>query len=338
MSAGPTRLDRSAPPPSTSRSLRRVPSTSRGWHRYRNRDLYMFVAPWFLGFLCLTVAPLMYALWISFTDSDGINPDPNFIGLANYLEFFHDPAVLHSLYRTGLFVLVVVPTSVIGALVLAVLVNKPVFGRGFFRAVFYLPAIVPPVASGITWRLIFDRDSGAANDLMYRAGGPIIMWLADPAVFYVLISLVLWGIGGGMLVTLAGLQDVPAELLEAAQIDGANKWQRFIHVTIPIISPILLFQVVTGVIGALQTFAQVVLLAPPNAGGAISTAMVPSSNQLFMVHAYSQFFTFSRFGYGSAMLWIFFLIILLLTVIILKASSAVVFYDSDPTAGKGQPR
>lgn len=312
--------------------------SKRAWHRYRTRDFYLFVAPWLAGFVCLTVAPLLYALWISFTDSDGINPHPNFIGFDNYIEFFKDPAVLHSLHRTLIFVAIVVPMSVIGALILAVLVNKPVFGRGLFRAFFYLPAIVPPVAAGITFRLIFDRDSGVANDLMYRLGGPIVMWLADPAVFYVLISLVLWGMGGGMLVTLAGLQDVPNELLEAAQIDGANKWQRFIHVTIPIISPILLFQVVTGVIGALQTFAQVVLLAPPNAGGAISTAMVPSSNQLFMVHAYSQFFTFSRFGYGSAMLWIFFLIILGLTIVILKISSAVVFYDSDPTAAKGQAR
>lgn len=321
-SAPPRRVDAAPQQPPPTRRTRR-------WVRYRTRTFYAFVAPWLLGLCGLTLLPMAYALWLSFTNSDGFSDNARFIGLENYRQIFRDPQVLHSLGRTGLFTVVVVPLSVIGSLLLAMLINRPVRGRGFFRTLFYLPAVVPSVAAALAWKLLFDRDSGAINSLLVTFGGGPVAWLQDPAVAYVLMSLMLWGIGGGMIISLAGLQDVPKELQEAARVDGAGPWRVFRHVTVPIISPVLLFQVVTGVIGALQTYVQPILLAP-NPSGVPSPSSVSPGNDLYVVHVFSQGFSLGRFGYASAMLWLLFLVILLITLLILRLSRSLVFYNVNP--------
>jgi multiple sugar transport system permease protein len=276
----------------------------------------------------LTVIPLVYALLVSFTNFDGISGLWKFIGLRNYSDLFHDPDTWFSLGRTVLYTAIVVPAAVTGGLLLAILVNQKIRGVGLFRTIFYLPSVVPVVAATLMWKLIFDRDAGALNAFWEAIGGHTITWLIDPTVFLVLIILILWGIGGGMVISLAGLQGIPQELREAAVVDGANAWQSFRHITLPMLSPVLFFQVVTGVIAALQTFIPALLLAPSNLGS-VGVTNVPRSNYLYMIHVYAQFFAFNRFGYGSALLWVLFAMVLVITLLLFRSSSLWVYYEVD---------
>ncbi|MBE3561852.1 MAG: sugar ABC transporter permease [Ktedonobacteraceae bacterium] len=298
----------------------------RSWSRYRARTFYLFVAPWVLGFLALTLLPLLYALAISFTDFDGISPRWHVVGLENYANLLRDADTWYSLSRTLLYTVITVPLSVAGGLGLALLLNQRLKARGVFRTIFYLPSIVPVVASAIMWRFIFERDAGALNGVLEWLHIPILTWLVDPLVFYALIIMVLWGLGGGMVILLAGLQGIPAELHEAALVDGANSWQAFWNVTFPQLSPVIFFEVITGVIAALQTLVQPLVLAQANQ---VSGLGVPRSNFLYMVNVYQQFFTYQHFGYGSAMLWVFFVIILLVTLLVFRSSSFWVYYEVD---------
>lgn len=297
-----------------------------GWKRYSSWTFYLFIAPWAAGFLTLTLIPLIYALLVSFTNFDGISPHWHWIGLANYVELFQTSDTWYSLGRTLLFTLLVVPLSVAGGLGLAMLLNERVKAVGIFRTIFYVPSIVPVVASALMWKLIFDRDIGALNAILEHLHIPIVTWLIDPMAFYVLVIMMLWGMGGGMVISLAGLQGIPVELQEAASIDGANGWQIFRHITLPQLSPVLFFQVITGIISALQVFVQPLLLSETNSvmgfGGT-----VPHGNFLYMVNVLQQFLIFNRFGYGSAMLWIFFLVILAITLLVFRSSSFWVYYE-----------
>lgn len=290
------------------------------------RTFYLFVAPWILGFVGLTVFPLGYAFWLSLTDSDGLSPRTHFVGFENYLEIFRDPLTMSSLAKTGVFTLVTVPLSILAGLLLAVILNQPMRGRGLFRGLIYLPAVVPPVGAALTFRLIFDRDAGAANGILSGLGADPITWLVDPNVRYVLYALVLWGCGGSMIISLAGLQDIPRELLEAAQVDGASYWQSFTRITIPLLSPVILFQVITGVIGSLQSFAPLLL----SSGSLSGAGTVPQGNYMYMIHVFAQYFSASRFGYASAMLWLLFAVIMLVTLVIIKVSAKTVFYTVEP--------
>jgi multiple sugar transport system permease protein len=300
----------------------------RGWSRYSNRTFYLFVAPWVIGFLLLTLFPLVYALLVSFTNFDGISTHWHWIGLQNYVELVHDPDVWSSLWRTVLFAVITVPLSVGGGLGLALLLNQRVRALGVFRTIFYLPSVVPVVASAIMWKLVFDRDAGALNALLERIGIPTITWLIDPTAFYALIIMILWGLGGGMIISLAGLQGVPEELREAASLDGANAWTKFLNVTLPLLTPVLFFQIVTSTITALQILIQPILLAQSGqATAVIAPGQVPASNYLYMVNVYQQFFGNQRFGYGSAMLWVLFLVIMLITLLVFRSSSMWVYYE-----------
>ncbi len=305
-------------------STRRRPKRAR-WKRYSPRTFYLFIAPWIIGFLTLTLLPMIYALVLSFTDFDGISGHWHWIGLANYSELLRDPNTWHSLDRTLLFAVIGVPLNIIGSVGLAVLVNQRLKAVGFFRTIFYIPAIVPVVASAIMWRFIFDRDAGALNALLERLHIPIVAWLVDPMAFTSLIIMTLWGMGIGMVIMLAGLQGVPGELLEAAQIDGASRWQGFWQITLPQLTPVLFFQVITGVIASIQTLVQPLLLAESDQITVASN--VPQSNYLYMVNVYQQFFGNLRFGYGSAMLWVLFLIILGITLLVFRSSSFWVYYE-----------
>lgn len=315
----------------SSRTVREVrsPVTTRRkrWSRYSNGTFYLFIAPWVLGFLALTVIPLVYALVVSFTNFDGISTHWHFIGLANYAELLSTSDTWFSLSRTLLYAIITVPLSVAGGLGLAILLNQRLKAVGLLRTIFYLPSIVPVVASAIMWKLILDRDAGALNAILEPLGSPVLTWLVDPYVFYALIILVLWGLGGGMVISLAGLQGVPVELREAARVDGASPWQAFRNVTLPLLSPVLFFQVVTGMIASLQTFVQPLLLSQNN--GAASANAVPRSNYLYMVNVYEQFFYNNRFGFGSAMLWVLFLIVLVITLLVFRTSSFWVYYEVD---------
>jgi multiple sugar transport system permease protein len=304
------------------------PRTRRGVTR-GSGAFYAFVSPWLIGTVLLTLFPLGYALWISFTNWDGIAPTQSWIGLKNYTDALSDPRMWASLQRTGLLALAIVPITICGGLGLALLLNEKIHFRSGLRMLVYLPAIVPPVAATLTWKLLFDRDSGAINGVLALFGADAVSWMSGNTVFVVLMVVMLWGIGGGVLINLAALQDVPAELHEAARLDGANAVRAFWHVTLPSISPVLLFQVITCTIGVLQTFVPALLLSPANGPAAITA--VPAANRIFMVDVYAQYFAYSRYGYASAMLWLFFLVVLLVTVMTFKISGRTVFYAVDPS-------
>jgi multiple sugar transport system permease protein len=303
---------------------------ARKWTRYPKRTFYAFVAPWAAGFLLLTAAPMVYGFLVSLTNFDGVSPRYKWVGLNNYTELFTDEDMWAALARTLVFTIIVVPLSVGGSLGLASIINRRLRAVGVWRTVFFLPSVVPVVAMAIMWKLVFNKDSGILNAILGVAGIPPVAWLIDPVVFYSLIIVMLWSIGGGMIIMLAALQGVPVELEEAARIDGAGRWTVFRNVTIPMISPILFFQIVTGVIVSLQVFVQPLLLT--NAAGISTLGGVPESTTLYMVQVYQEFFLSNRFGYGSAMLWVFFIIILGLTMILLRSSRSWVYYEVDTEA------
>jgi len=219
-----------------------------------------------------------------------------------------------------------------GSLLLAMLLNRRMPGRTALRTLIYIPAVVPPVASALIWKVIFDRNSGAANRVLALFGVNPVSWLTGRTVFIVMIVVLLWALGSGIIIDLAALQTVPAEQLEAARVDGAGPFGRFRHVILPAISPILLFQTVLTVITTLQTFIPAILLSPVSAGGGLGVMTnISPANEVYMVDVYEQFFDYSRYGYGSAMLVVFFFVIVAMTALIFKFLGRGVFYAVDPT-------
>jgi multiple sugar transport system permease protein len=292
----------------------------------------LFVGPWVAGFLLLTAVPLGYAFAVSLTNFDGSSPRWSWVGFRNYVELFGDHDAWAALVRTIVYTAIVVPLSVAGSLGLAVLLNRRLKAVGLWRTIVYLPSVVPVVATAIIWKLVLNRDAGILNAILDVTGLDAITWLVDPMAFYALIILTLWGLGGGMVITLAALQDVPSELEDAARVDGAGRWKVFRHVTVPMISPVLYFQVVTGVIATLQIVVQPLLLAETNSISGVGG--VPQSTHLYMVQVWEEFFLSNRFGYGSAMLWIFFLIILAFTLLVQRSSRWWVHYEVDSDADR----
>lgn len=303
---------------------------ARKWTRYPARTFYAFISPWAIGFLLLTAVPMVYGFLVSLTNFDGSSSRWKWIGLRNYVELFSDGDAWAALLRTLLFTVIFVPLSVAGSLGLAVVINRRLRAVGVWRTIFFLPSVVPVVAMAILWKLVFNKDSGILNAMLGLIGIPHIGWLQDPTAFYALIILMLWGLGGGMIIMLAALQGVPAELEEAAMLDGAGRWRAFWSITVPMISPVIFFAGITGAIGALQIVVQPLLLT--DASGIAAAGSVPQSNRLYMVQVYQEFFLNNRFGYGSAMLWVFFLVILGLTLLILRTTRGLVYSEVDADA------
>jgi multiple sugar transport system permease protein len=296
---------------------------TRKWTRYPKKAFYAFVAPWAIGFVLLTAAPMVYGFLVSLTNFDGSSPLWRWVGFQNYVELFSDGDAWAALLRTVLFTIIIVPLSVAGSLGLAVVINRRIRAVGLWRTVFFLPSVVPVVAMAIMWKLVFNKDAGIVNAIIGVVGIPPVSWLIDPTAFYALIVLMLWGVGGGMIIMLAALQGVPVELEEAARVDGASRWTVFRHVTVPMISPVIFFAVITGVIGSLQILVQPLLLT--SASGIAGVSTVPDSNRFYLVQVYQEFFLYNRFGYGSAMLWVFFVVILVLTVVLMRVSRSFIY-------------
>jgi multiple sugar transport system permease protein len=305
----------------------------RRWRRYPAWKFYAFISPWLLGVITLTAAPMVYALLLSFTNFDGLSGHWHWVGARNYTEAFGDPVFWSSLRQTALYAAIAVPLSLAGGLGLALLVNQRLRAVGVFRTIFYLPSVVPVVATALMFKLLFDRDTGLVNGVLGWFGISATSWLSDPWAFRVLVLLALWGLGGGMIIFLAGLQGIPAELLASATVDGANAWQRFWRITLPLLTPVVFFQLVFSVIFSLQTLVQPLLLSPvsvaQSGSGFTNPSNVQGGDYLYMVNVYAQFFDYQRYGYGAALLWILFALILLVTIGVLRTSSFWVYYEVD---------
>jgi multiple sugar transport system permease protein len=285
-----------------------------------------FTGLWIIGLGVFTAYPVLASLYYSFCDYS-ILQRPVWIGLENYKEMFQDDVFWLSLRNTLYFAVLSVPLGAAVSISLALLLNCEIRGKAFFRAIFYLPSIVPVVASSMLWMWIFNGQHGILNQFL----GPIFTlfgssppaWLGDPAwAKPALILMGLWGVGNSTIIYLAGLQDVPKELYESAELDGAGPVRKFWHVTLPMISPVIYFNVVMGVIGAMQVFTQAFVMSGGPEGN-------PARSTLFYaLYLYSMAFYDLRMGYASAMAWVLFLIIALLTWIANRIAASRVHYGS----------
>lgn len=288
----------------------------------RTKLFYSFTFPWILGFLLLTAGPMLYSLYLSFTNFSGFGT-PEWTGIDNYTRMFtEDPLFWTSLWNTVFYSMLSVPLSLITGYLLAVLLNQKVKFIGIFRTIFYLPSIVPTVATALLWTLIFQPNFGIANAMLDFFGLPTSLWLlSEQMVKPTLVIMSLWGIGGGMVIYLASLQEVPRSLYEAAELDGASTWQKFWNITVPITSPVIFFQLIMGLIGALQVFTEAYVVSSGSGG--------PNYQSMFFVfYLYQQGFRYFNQGYGSALAWVLFVIVLLLTAFVFRSVGRKVYYES----------
>ena len=303
------------------------------WKRRRLLAGFAFTGPWIIGFSVFLLYPVVASLYYSFCDYS-ILTSPVFIGLDNYRKLTTDDVFWISLKNTVIYAGFSVPLGMIVSLSLALLLNVDVKGRAFFRTLFYLPSIVPIVAGVMLWLWIFNGQYGILNWVLRPIvglwGAEPPAWLGDPAWSKpALILMSLWGVGNSMVIYLAGLQDVPKELYESAAIDGAGAWRRFRHVTLPMISPVIYFNLIMGIIGSLQVFTQVWVI-----GSAIGPNLNPldgfpaRSTLMYTVYLYSTAFFDLRMGYASALAWVLFVIIAVLTWLATKSAQRRVHYSN----------
>jgi multiple sugar transport system permease protein len=300
------------------------------WTSEERRSLLwalLFLSPWIVGFLVFTAAPMAWSLWLSFTSYSPLTDKAPFVGLANYQRMFSDPKVLTSLANSAYYAVLFVPISTTIALLLASLLNR-VGGRssGFFRTAFYLPNITPSVAVGTLFILILANPDGLVNQFLRFFGITGPSWLNDPAwLKNGIVLMMLWGIGGTIVILFAALRNVPAELHEAAQIDGANAWQRFRNVTLPLISGALFFVIIINTISAIQLFSEVYTIF-----GGQRQGLVGSDAALFYVmYIFQEAFEKFRMGYASALAWLLFLIVGVITFVQFRLSKRFVYYENN---------
>lgn len=286
-----------------------------------------FISLWIIGFFAFTLYPMLASLYYSFTEYH-IKQPLEWIGFQNYRTMLHDELFWKALYNTLYMVLFSVPLSLLISFICALLLNIKLPGQSFYRVIYYLPSIVPVVASTLLWLWILNPNTGILNTFLAQLGirGP--NWTHDP--FWSKPSLIfmgLWGVGNTVVIYLAGLQDIPATLVEAADLDGATWWQRLWRITVPLISPITLFNLIIGVIGTFQYFAQAYVLSADV--GAVGSALgAPLNSTLFYsVYLYQQGFVYLKMGYASAQAWVLFLIIMICTLLMLRSSERWTYYE-----------
>jgi multiple sugar transport system permease protein len=282
---------------------------------------WLMASPWILGILIWILGPFGAAAYLSFTNYDILSKS-TFIGLANFHQMlFNDPLFWTSMRVTTVYSFVSVPLQIVFGLFLAMLLNTQIRGLAWLRTIYYLPAVLSGVAVSFLWIWVFSADWGVLNYALSLVGIKGPNWLTSESwALPALIIMSLWGVGGGMVIYLAGLQGVPSELYEAAEVDGATWWPKFWHITLPMISPVILFQLIMGIIGALQTFTQ----------GYVMTQGGPNDSTLFYIlYLWRNAFQYLKMGYASALAWAIFVYILLLTLLVLRSSSAWVFYTGE---------
>lgn len=283
---------------------------------------FVFVAPWIIGFLLFTIGPLIASLVFSLTDFDLVRPEAvRFVGLDNYARMVADPLVVQGLVVTARFAIIAIPVTMIASLGVALLVNSPrLFGRNLFRTLFYMPIQIPLVASTLVWIGFLNTETGWLNGLLGLAGIDGPDWLNSATWVYPALTLIgLWGIGNFMLINIAGLQSVPTELYEAARIDGAGPWSSFRRITIPMMSPILLYNLVISLITTFQYFTQAYVLT--NGRGD------PNNATLFInLDLFREAFVNNHMGYASAIGWLLFTIVLVMTLVLFSIARRRVYY------------
>ncbi|MGZ9587334.1 carbohydrate ABC transporter permease [Paenibacillus marinisediminis] len=309
------------------------PSTNRAGKSRRERHYFWqglaFASPWIIGFIFFTVYPFLSSLYFSLTEYDLFNP-PRWVGLQNYKGILADDAFYKSLGNTFYMAFIAVPITLSSSLLMAMLLNYKVKGIRFYRTIFYLPSVIPIVASALLWTWMLNPDFGLINIMLRSVGLPDPAWLLDPSYTKPsLILMSLWGSGAGALIFLAALQGIPQQFYEAAQVDGANWWHRFWRITVPALSPIILFQLIMGLIGAFQIFTESYILSGGKVAGGSPLGGPGQSMLFYAVNLYQEAFVFLKMGYASALAWILFVIVLVITFVLLKTSGRWVYYGGE---------
>ena len=283
-------------------------------------SFYLIISPWIIGFLAFTIGPMLYSIYLSLAKWDIIGT-PRWVGLDNYQKLlFQDDLFWTSLKVTAIYSFAGVPLGLALSLFLALLLNQAVKFRNFFRTVFYTPSVMSGVAISLLWIWVFNPEFGIINYLLAQLGIQGPRWIYDE--HWALISLIimsLWGAGSGMIIFLAGLQGVPQSLYDAAEVDGATAWSKFWHVTFPMLTPVVLFNLVMGVIGSFQVFTQAYVMT---SGG-------PHYATYFLVlYIYNSAFQYLKMGYAAALAWALFLVIMALTMLIFRSTPFWVYYEA----------
>jgi multiple sugar transport system permease protein len=295
----------------------RVRRRSRG--RSEARWGVLFAMPAILGFLIFTIGPMIASFIFSLTDWT-VGGEPSFVGVDNYVRLTEDPLFWKSLGVTTYYTLAAVPIALLVGFVVALLVNAGWRSQSLWRTVYYLPTLVPAVASAVLWIWIFNPDSGLFNSILRMLGLPTSNWIySESTAVPSLIIMSTWGFGNAMVIFLAGLQGVPRQLYEAVALDGGNAWAKFRHVTLPFMTPVIFYNLVTGVIGTFQVFNQAYIMT---SGG-------PNNATLFYIYyLYTKAFTDSEMGYASALAWVLFVIVLVITALLFRQARSWVYYET----------
>ncbi|WP_051250949.1 carbohydrate ABC transporter permease [Paenibacillus harenae] len=283
---------------------------------------YVFVSPWLIGFICITLGPMLFSLYASFTNYN-ITSRMDFIGFDNFVRMFTaDSLFWKSLGNTLYYVVFMVPLTTVGAVLLAVMLNQGIPGMRLFRTIFYLPAVLSGVGVYILWMQLLSPSTGLINTLLDFFGITGPAWLFDPDwTKPSLILMKLWSVGGGMLLYLASLQGVPKQMYEAAEIDGAGLFRRFRTITLPMITPIIFFDIVTSTIGGFQVFQEAYVMSESGEGGPMNSMV------FFNLHMWNKAFKVFDMGYATGMAWVLFMIVMVLTVINLVLAKKWVYYE-----------
>jgi len=283
---------------------------------------YVFLSPWILGMVFFMGGPIIFSLILAFCKWDMITPI-NFVGMDNFVKMFSDMRFLHSMYNTFYYTIFSVPLGIIGSIMVALLMNQKWKSVRLLRTIYYLPSVTAGVASAIIWLWLLNPDFGLINYGLSILGIKGPQWMADevwakPA--FIIMSL--WGVGGNMIIYLAGLQGIPRQLYEAAEIDGAGMMQKFRYVTLPMLTPVIFFNLIMSIVWSFQIFTQVYVMTGGQGGPADSTLVM-------VLYIYQQAFKFHNMGYASAIAWVLFIIILLFTMLQFKISGGWVHYEGE---------
>lgn len=286
--------------------------------RQEEREFYLFISPWIIGFILFGAGPIIASAVISFTDWSLLS-SPRWVGLANYERLFTDRLFSVTVKNTFIYAIGSVSFGIIAGFLLALLLNQKVWGMALFRTIFYLPSVVAGIATALLWINIFHPDFGLINYTLAQFGIQGPGWLQSTTwAMPALIMMSVWGAGGGMVIYLAGLQSIPEHLYEAAALDGAGPLRKFWHITVPMMSPVIFFNMIVGIISSLQAF--VLILVMTNGGPANSTLV-------YGLYLYRTAFQYFEMGYASAMAWVLFIIIMLITALQFRLASRWVFYE-----------
>ncbi|KQX44662.1 carbohydrate ABC transporter permease [Paenibacillus sp. Root444D2] len=308
---------------STSTSIASVPKIRVRKKQYNRQNgvALLFLAPWFIGLLFMTIGPMLASLYFSFTDYS-ILAAPTWVGTSNYTTLFtEDPLFLTSLKVTFIYVFISVPLKLLFALAVAMLLNKGIRGLGIYRTIYYIPSLLGgSVAIAMLWRKMLGGD-GLLNQLLLHLGIHAPDWVSNPKyALYSIILLSVWQFGSSMIIFLSGLKQIPAELYEASAVDGAKAVKQFFTITIPILTPVIFFNLVMQIITSFQSFTQAYVISNGTGGPIKSTLM-------YSLYLYKKGFSFFQMGYASAMAWVLLIIIAILTIFVFQSSKSWVHYE-----------